>query len=135
MKSLFINFPFDFTLKLLSDKLFIDQSTKIFGMNRKHFKKVLDWTCKNGTLQSNGKFFKQVHRRAMGSPFVPAIADICANWLLEEVQYLKRPLLLSKFFSTLMIDFWLSMILKIMTTHLMHEIRSTIKFNLPVNRK
>ena len=85
MKSLFINFPFDFTLTLLSDKLFIDQSTKIFGMNRKHFKKVLDWTCKNGTLQFNGKFYKQVHKGAMGSPFVPAIADICANWVLEKV--------------------------------------------------
>ena len=85
MKSLFTNIPLDFTLNLILDKLFIDQSTKIFGMNRKHFKKLLDWTCKNGTLQFNGKFYKQVDGVAMGSPQAPAIADICLNWLLEEV--------------------------------------------------
>ena len=76
VKSLFTNIPLDFTLNLILDKLFIDQSTKIFGMNRKHFKKLLDWTCKNGTLQFNGKFHKQAYGVAMGSPLAPAIADI-----------------------------------------------------------
>ena len=85
VESLFTNIPLDFTLNLILDMLFIDQSTKIFGMNRKHFKKLLDWTCKNGTLQFNGKFYKQVDGVAMGSPLAPAIADICMNWLLEEV--------------------------------------------------
>ena len=85
MKSLFTNIPLDFTLNLILDKLFIDQSTKIFGMNRKHFKKLLDWFCKNGTLHFNGKFYKQVGGVAMRSPLAPAIADICMNWLLEEV--------------------------------------------------
>ena len=54
-------------------------------MNRKHFKKLRDWTCKNGTLQFNGKFYKQVDRVAIGSPLAPVIADIRMNWLLEEV--------------------------------------------------
>ena len=33
-KSLFTNIPLDFTLNLILDKLFTDQSIKIFGMNR-----------------------------------------------------------------------------------------------------
>ena len=85
VKSLFGNIPLDFTLNVVLDKLFIDQSTKIFGMNGKHFKKLLDWTSKNGTLQFNGKFYKQVDWVAIGSPMAPAIADICMNWLLVEV--------------------------------------------------
>ena len=72
-------------LNVCIDKLFIDQSTKISGMNRKHFKKFFDCTCKNGTLQFNGKFYKPVDGVAVGSPLAPAIADICMNWLLEEV--------------------------------------------------
>ena len=54
-------------------------------MNKKHIKILLDRTCKNGTLQFNGKFYQQVDGVAMGLPLAPAIADICMNWLLEEV--------------------------------------------------
>ena len=42
VKRLFTNIPLDYTLNLILDKLFIDQSTKLFGMNRKHFKKLFD---------------------------------------------------------------------------------------------
>ena len=56
VKSLFTNIPLDLTLNLILDKLFIDQSTKIFEMHRKRFNELLDWTCKNGTHQFNGKF-------------------------------------------------------------------------------
>ena len=84
VKSSFTNVPLDFTLKLTLDELFIDQSTKIFGMNRKQFKKLLDCTCKNGSLQFNTNFFyKQVDAVAMVSPLAAAIVDISMNWLLE----------------------------------------------------
>ena len=42
LKSLFTTIPLDFTLSLILDRLFIDQSIKIFGMNGKHFKKLLN---------------------------------------------------------------------------------------------
>ena len=44
------------------------------------------------------------------------------------MKYLKSSLLVSKFFGTSMIYFWLLIILKILKTHLMHLIPSTIKF-------
>jgi len=91
---------------MVLDKLSTNQSTKMFDMNRKQFDKLLHWTCKSGTLQFNGKFYKQIDGIAIGSPLAPALADFCMNWLLDEVasklQYLSRFFVLWMRFSWLL---------------------------------
>ena len=84
-KNLFTNIPLKFTIDIILRKLFPDSETKLFGMNKNQFKKLLNWTCINGTLQFNGKFYQQIDGVAMGSPLAPAFADIFMNWVLDEI--------------------------------------------------
>ena len=85
VKSLFTNIPVDFTINLILEKLFPENSTLFYDMTKKQFKKLLNWTCKSSTFQFNGKFYKQLDGVAMGSPLAPALADICMNWILNSV--------------------------------------------------
>ena len=55
----------------------------VYGMNKRQFRKLLNWTCKTTTLQFDGKFYHQIDGMAMGSPLDPAMADIFMNWLVE----------------------------------------------------
>ena len=85
VKSLFTNIPLEFTTNIILTKLFPDKATTVFGMNKKEFRKLLMWTTTNSTFQFNNCYYKQIDGVAMGSPLAPAFADICMNWLLEEV--------------------------------------------------
>ena len=83
VKSLFTNTPVDFAIQIILQKLFPDKSTRFYGMNKRQFRKLLNWTCKTTTLQFDGKFYHQIDGMAMGSPLAPAKADIFMNWLVE----------------------------------------------------
>ena len=85
VKSLLTNIPVDFTIQIILQKLFPDKSTRFYGMNKRQFKKLLNWTCKTAPLQFDGKFYHQIDGMAMGSPLAPAMADIFMNWLVETV--------------------------------------------------
>ena len=37
-------------------------------MNKKQFRKLLNWTCKTTTMQLDGKFYHQIDGMAMESP-------------------------------------------------------------------
>ena len=46
VKSLFTNISVDFTIKLVLNQLFPDEHSKINGLSKKQFDKLLKWTCK-----------------------------------------------------------------------------------------
>ena len=52
-------------------------------MNKRQFRKLLNWPCKTTTLQFDGKFYHQIDGMAMGSPLALALADIFMNSLVE----------------------------------------------------
>ena len=83
VKSLFTNIPVDFVIQIILQKLFHDKSTRFHGMNKRQFRKLLNWTCKTATLQFDGKFYHQFDGMVMGSPLAPAMTDIFMNWLVE----------------------------------------------------
>ena len=85
VKSLFANIPVDFTIKLVLNQLLPDEQSKINRLSKKQFDKLLKWTCKKTTLQFNQNYYHQLDGLAMGSPLAPAMADICMNWLTNEV--------------------------------------------------
>ena len=57
VKSLFINIPVDFTIELVLKQLFPDEQSKINGLSKKQFDKLLKWTCKKTTLQFNQNYY------------------------------------------------------------------------------
>ena len=44
VKSLFTNIPVDFTIKSVLNQLFPDEQSKINGLSKKQFDKLLKWT-------------------------------------------------------------------------------------------
>ena len=72
-----------FTIQIILQKLFPDKSTRFFGMNKRQFRKLFNWTCKTTALQFDGKFYHQIDGMAMGSLLAPTMADIFMNWLVE----------------------------------------------------
>ena len=89
VKSLFTNVPLDFTIELILNNVF-SQGTKDFnGLNKNQLKKLLSWTCKGTIFQFNGNTYEQIDGISMGSPIAPLMADVCMNWILNEVSTFK----------------------------------------------
>ena len=86
VKSLFTNIPVNFTINLIIDQLFPDSSSKVYGMNKQQFRKLLNWTCNHTTFQFKGKFYKQLNGMAIRSPLAPAMADIFLDWFIDKAQ-------------------------------------------------
>ena len=85
VKSLFTNVALDFTIELILNNVF-SQGTKDFsGLNKNQLKKLLSWTCKGTIFQFNGNIYEQIDGISMGSPITPLMADVCMNWILNEV--------------------------------------------------
>ena len=119
VKSLFTNIPVDFTIKLVLNELFPDEQSKINGLSKKQFHKLLEWTYKKTTLQFNQNYYHQLDGLTMGSPLAPAMADICMNWPTNEVlTKIKNPLLSC---ATLMISFWHSTIQMTWNTYIKYS--------------
>ena len=60
VKSLFTNIPVNFTINLIINQLFPDSSSRVYGMNKQQFCKLLNWTCNHITFQFKKKFYKQL---------------------------------------------------------------------------
>ena len=83
VKSLLTNITVDFKIQIILQKLYPDKSTRFYGMNKRQFRKPLNWTCKTTTLQLDIKFYHQIDGMAVGSLLALAMADIFINWLVE----------------------------------------------------
>ena len=106
VKSLFTNIPVDFTIKLVLNQLFPDEQSKINGLSKKQFDKLLKWTCKKTTLQFNQNYYHQLDGLAMGSPLAPAMAGICMNWLTNEIlAKIKNPPVIMRYVDNLFLAF------------------------------
>ena len=85
VKSLFTNVPVNFTIGLILNNIFNNGVKDFNGLNRQQMKKLLTWTCKGTVFQFRGNIYEQTEGIAMGSPIAPLMADVCMNWVLNEV--------------------------------------------------
>ena len=85
VKSLFTNVPVNFTIDLILNNIFNNGVKDFNGLNRQQMKKLLTWTCKGTVFQFGGNIYEQTEGIAMGSPIAPLMADVCMNWVLNEV--------------------------------------------------
>ena len=84
VKSLFINIPLSFTLNLILESIYVDNTTEWNGLNKSRLLKLLSWSTKNTTFQFNNKFYKQLDGVAMGSPIGPLLADVLMNYVIDK---------------------------------------------------
>ena len=57
-------------------------------------------------LQFNQNYYHQLDGLAMGSPLAPAVADICMNWLTNEVlAKIKNPPIIMRYVDDLFLAF------------------------------
>ena len=56
VKSLFTNIPVNFTINLIIDQLFPDSSSRVHGMNKQQFRKLLNWNCNHSTFNLKENF-------------------------------------------------------------------------------
>ena len=84
VKSLFINIPLSFTLNLILESIYVDNTTEWNGLNKSRLLKLLSWSTKNTTFQFNNKFYKQLDGVAMGFPIGPLLADVMINYVIDK---------------------------------------------------
>nr|XP_027231121.1 uncharacterized protein LOC113822785 [Penaeus vannamei] len=73
--NLFTNLPLVETIAIIIDSLF-NHSTHINGLNKLHFRKLLEFATKDIAFFFNGELYKQIDGVAMGSPLGPTLANI-----------------------------------------------------------
>ena len=73
--SLFTNAPLDETIKICFDDLF-KYEMKVSGLNKKEMFEMISLTLKESIILFDNKYYSQTDRVAMGSPLVPALANI-----------------------------------------------------------
>ena len=88
VENLFTNVPVNETISIIIDKLFIDASSTVLGMDKTIFKKFLELCVLNTFFLFNNKIYKQIEGLGMGLPLGPTFANIfmCHNeekWLNE----------------------------------------------------
>ena len=90
-KSLLTNIPVNFvTDKNLKETYGRDSTKKVCGLTKRQFKNLLVWKtkCTTGTLNFKSGFYEQIDGVGMGSPIVPAFADIFMNYAIEKIKKL-----------------------------------------------
>ena len=85
VKSLFTNVPVDFTINLIQNNIFSNGVKKFNGLTRLQLRKFLEWTCTRTVFQFGGNYYEQVDGVSMGSPIAPLMADVCMNWVLDQM--------------------------------------------------
>ena len=85
VKSLFTNVSVNFTIDLVLKSVFSNNTTEFHGLTKFQLKKVLHWTCKGTVFQFNRQLFEQIDGVSMGSPIAPLLADVCMNWVLDQI--------------------------------------------------
>ena len=85
VKNLFTNVSVNFTIDLVLKSVFSNNTTEFHGLTKFQLKKLLHWTCKGTVFQFNGQLFEQIDGVSMGSPIAPLLADVCMNWVLDQI--------------------------------------------------
>ena len=75
IESLFTNLPLDETIDICCEELFKDKQ-RVEGMNKREFRKLMEFATKEMLFMFNGCYYKQVEGVAMGSPLGPILANI-----------------------------------------------------------
>ena len=75
IESLFANIPLKETIDLCVDILFTN-TTNIVGITKYYFHELLSISMSESLVLFDEKFYKQIDRVAMGSPFGPTLANI-----------------------------------------------------------
>ena len=83
-KAFFTNIPLSFTLNLILESIYVDNTIEWNGLNKSRLLKLLSWSTKNITFQFNNKFYKQLDGVAMGSPIGPLLADVMINYVIDK---------------------------------------------------
>ncbi|CAF1219919.1 unnamed protein product [Rotaria magnacalcarata] len=75
ISSLYTNIPLNETIEIILKYLY-DENTPRPSMDRKDFKKLLEFTTKNSHFLFDGKMYDQIDGVSMGSPLSPLPAEI-----------------------------------------------------------
>ena len=70
---------------LVLKSVFSNNIKEFHGFTKFHLKKLLHWSCKGTVFQFNGQLFEQIDGISMGSPIAPLLADVCMNWVLNQI--------------------------------------------------
>ena len=76
VKNLFINIPNSFTLNLILDSFYVENSTKLNDLNKSILLKLFSWTTKNTTFWFNNKLCKQLNGVVMSYSTGFLMADL-----------------------------------------------------------
>ncbi|CAF3195184.1 unnamed protein product [Rotaria socialis] len=75
ISSLYTNIPLNETIEIILKYLY-DENTPRPSMDRKDFKKLLEFATKNSHFLFDGKMYDQIDGVSMGSPLAPLLAEI-----------------------------------------------------------
>ena len=83
--SLFTNIPVDYTINLILDKLFDNDTDFVLkGIDKNNMRKLLKWTVLRGAFSFNGELFEQADGVAMGGSLSCLMADVLMNHLVDK---------------------------------------------------
>ena len=83
--SLFTNIPVDYTIDLILDKLFDNDTDFVLkGIDKNNMRKLLKWTVQGGAFSFNGELFEQTDGVAMGGSLSCLMADVLMNHLVDK---------------------------------------------------
>jgi len=85
VKSLFTNISVNFTIDLILNKMFSNNITHFHGLTKPQLKKLLHCASKGTVFQFYGHLYEQIDSVAMRSPIAPLFADICMNWVWDQI--------------------------------------------------
>ena len=80
--SLFTNVPLDFSINIIADNVYKQDSTP--GYDKKTFKKLME-IATSGVFMYQEKYFRQIDGVTMGSPLGPTIANFCLAYFEEKL--------------------------------------------------
>ena len=83
--SLFTNIPVDYTINLILDKLFDNDTDFVLkGIDKNNMRKLFKWTVQGGAFSFNGELFEQTDGVAMGGSLSCLMADVLMNHLVDK---------------------------------------------------
>ena len=76
IESLFTNIPLEETIQIVMSKLFKDKDSRIEGLKKFQFERLLRTATQESHFYFKGNYFNQIDGVAMGSPLAPTLANI-----------------------------------------------------------
>ena len=105
VKNFFTNVPVNFATDLVLKSVFSNNITEFLGLNKFQLKK-LHWTSKGSVFQFNEQLLGQIDGDSMGSPIAALLADVCMNWVLDQIpNNITQPNMLIRYVDDLLCTF------------------------------